>query len=130
MTRQNFYSNTKWEPLVGYSRAVKVDSTIYVSGTTATNENSEIVGINDPYRQTIQIFNNIEQVLKQAGATLKHVVRTRMFVTDISHWQVIGLAHAEIFNSPEMRPASTMVEVQRLINPDMLIEIEVDAVIP
>lgn len=125
--RQNFSTNTRWEPIVGYSRAVRVDNQIFVTGTTSTNESGEIVGKGDPYAQAMQVLRNIESVLKRAGAEMRHVVRTRMFVTDISQWQEIGRAHSEFFR--DIRPAATMVEVSRLIDPDLLVEIEVDAVI-
>lgn len=128
MERKNIYSSTKWEPLVGYSRAVKIGSHIYVSGTTATDAHSQIVGINDPYQQTVQTIRNIEEALRQAGASLRWVVRTRIFVKNIDDWQEIGKAHAEFFS--EIRPASTMVEINRLVHPDMLVEMEADAVLP
>ncbi len=127
MSRQNYSTNTRWEPLVGYSRAVRVGNQIFVTGTTATNEQGELVGAGDAYAQTVQILKNIESVLKRAGAEMRHVVRTRMFVTDISRWEEIGKAHAEFFRN--IRPAATMVEVSRLIDPAMLVEIEVDAVL-
>jgi enamine deaminase RidA (YjgF/YER057c/UK114 family) len=123
--RRNISSGAKWEDLVGYSRAVRVGSRIYVSGTTATGENGELVGAGDGYAQAAQAIRNIEHALKQAGATLANVVRTRMFVTDISRWQEYGRAHQEFFG--EIRPCATMVEVRALIDPQMLIEIEVEA---
>ena len=126
MKRENFSTNTKWEPIVGYSRAVKVGNMVFVTGTTATDENGNIVGINDAYAQAKQALSNIERVLGRAGATMKDVVRTRIFVTDISRWEEVGKAHAEYFR--DIRPATTMVEVSRLIAPEMLVEIEVDAV--
>jgi reactive intermediate/imine deaminase len=127
MKRENFSTNTKWEPIVGYSRAVKVGNMIFVTGTTATDESGAIVGLGDAYAQTKQALGNIAKVLQRAGATMKDVVRTRIFVTDISQWESIGKAHAEYFR--DIRPATTMVEISRLIVPEMLVEIEVDAVI-
>ena len=123
--RQKYSSGAKWESVVGYSRAVRVGSRIYVTGTTATGENSEVVGIGDAYLQTVQVIKNIERALKALGATLENVVRTRMFVTDISRWEEYGKAHGEFFR--EIMPATTMVEVSGLIDVEMLIEIEVDA---
>ncbi len=123
--RQNFASGVKWEDIVGYSRAVRVGSRIYMTGTTATGEDGEIVGENDGYAQTVQAIRNIEKALRQAGATLENVVRTRMFVTDISRWQEFGRAHREFFGG--IRPCATMVEVSGLIDPRMLIEIEIEA---
>ncbi|CAN5459453.1 RidA family protein [soil metagenome] len=123
--RQKYSSGVKWEKIVGYSRAIKVGSRIYVTGTTATDENGEIVGINEAYAQTVQTIKNIEKALKALGATLENVVRTRMFVTDISRWEEYGRAHGEFFG--KILPATTMVEVSKLIDAQMLIEIEVDA---
>lgn len=123
--RQKYSSGAKWEQVVGYSRAVRVGSRIYVTGTTATGENSEIVGGGDAYAQTVQTIKNIEKALNALGATLESVVRTRMFVTDISRWEEFGRAHGEFFR--EIMPATTMVEVSKLIDPAMLIEIEADA---
>lgn len=123
--RQNISSGAKWEDIVGYSRAVRVGSRIYMTGTTATDENGNIVGVDDGYAQTVQAIRNIERALKQAGATLRNVVRTRMFVTDISRWEEYGRAHREFFG--EIRPCATMIEVRALIDPNMLIEIEVEA---
>jgi len=127
MKRQNYQSGTKWEPIVGYSRAVRVGEMIFVTGTTATDEQGNIVGKNDVYAQTIQAIRNIEKALKALGADLRHVVRTRMFVRDISQWQEIGRAHGEIF--AEILPATSMIEISKLIDADMLIEIEADAVV-
>lgn len=123
--KQHFFSGTKWEPIVGYSRAVRIDQFIWVTGTTATNEQGEIVGVDDPYLQTKQAIQNIELALKGLNASLHDVVRTRMFVTDISRWEEIGKAHHEFF--ADVKPATTMVEVSRLIDPRMMVEIEVDA---
>jgi enamine deaminase RidA (YjgF/YER057c/UK114 family) len=127
MTRINISSNTKWEPLVGYSRAVKSGPFISVSGTTATNEKGELIGyeINEPYQQTIQVIKNIEAALKQVGANLKDIIRTRIYVSNIDFWSEIGRAHAEYFS--EIRPATSMIEVVRFIHPDILVEIEADA---
>ena len=123
--RQKFSSGVKWEDIVGYSRAIRVGDRIYVTGTTATDDTGAIVGEGDAYAQTVQVIRNIEKVLKKAGATLEHVVRTRMFVTDIQRWEEYGRAHGEFFGM--IKPCATMVEVRALIDPRMLIEIEVDA---
>jgi enamine deaminase RidA (YjgF/YER057c/UK114 family) len=123
--RVKISSGAKWENIVGYSRAVRVGERIYLTGTTAIDENGNLVGEGDGYIQAIQVIQNIERALHQAGATLEHVVRTRMFVTDISRWQEYGRAHFEFFG--EIRPCATMVEVRALIDPRMLIEIEVEA---
>lgn len=127
MARELFATNTPWEPVVGYSRAVRVGNQIFVTGTTATDHDGHVVGFADPYEQTVQVLRNIESVLKRAGAEMRHVVRTRIFVTDITCWQQIGKAHCEFFK--DIRPATTMVQVSRLIQPDMMVEIEADAVI-
>ena len=123
--RQKISSGAKWESIVGYSRAVKVGSRIYVTGTTATDANGEIVGVDDAYLQAKQCLLNIERALKRLDASLEHIVRTRMFVTDISRWEEFGRAHGELLG--EVMPATTMVEVSALIDPRMLIEIEADA---
>ncbi|HEY7306085.1 MAG TPA: RidA family protein [Bryobacteraceae bacterium] len=123
--RQNISSGAKWEDIVGYSRAVRVGGRIYLTGTTAIDEKGQLVGTGDAYLQTVQIIRNIERALKQAGATLENVVRTRMFVTDIRRWEEYGRAHREFFGS--IRPCATMIEVRALIDPAMLIEIEVEA---
>jgi enamine deaminase RidA (YjgF/YER057c/UK114 family) len=123
--RERISSGAKWESIVGYSRAVKVGNRIYVTGTTATGDDGEIVGEDDAYEQAKQCLRNIESALKRLGAGLEHVVRTRMFVTDISRWEDYGRAHGEVFR--KIMPATTMVEVSRLIDPRMLIEIEADA---
>ena len=125
--RINISSGAKWEDIVGYSRAVRVGNIIEGAGTTAVNESGEIVGVNDPYEQTKYIFKKIEKALVEAGASLKDVTRTRMFVTDISQWEEIGRAHGEFFR--EIKPAASMIEVKGLISPGLLVEIEVTAVI-
>lgn len=127
MSRQLFATNTEWEPFVGYSRAVRVDHHVFVSGTTATDANGRIVAPGDAYAQTIQVLGNLKSALERAGASLGDVVRTRMFVTDISKWQEYGRAHGEYFR--DIRPVTSMIEVKALIDPSMMIEIEADALI-
>jgi enamine deaminase RidA (YjgF/YER057c/UK114 family) len=127
MKRQNVRGTSPYEPIVGYSRAVRVGNQVFVAGTTATDEDGQLVGHEDAYAQAVQCFRNIERALHEAGADFGDVVRTRMYVTDITRWEAVGRAHGQVFR--DIRPVATMVEVKRLIDPAMLVEIEVDAVV-